>query len=157
MESNNEIKEYKVRKYQKALEKLADRNGGELSAEVVVSEARKSRSPLHDAFEWNDARAAEEFRLEQARRLIRTCFVVVRDEVEPDKSVRVRAFEHVDGSYRRIEDVMQNASWRKELMNRLAHEVSLLRARYQNISSLQSVYQPVDEKLAEAEERAEAS
>jgi hypothetical protein len=38
----------------------------------VVEAARDPGSPLHDSFEWNDSVAAERYRLEQARRLIRT-------------------------------------------------------------------------------------
>ena len=40
-------------------------------ASVVVKEATPKKAPLHDEFEWVDAVAAQQFRLGQARRLIR--------------------------------------------------------------------------------------
>lgn len=52
------------------LEKLAAANGGNLTAEFVVQAARSKKSPLHSFFTWDDTLAAEEYRKEQARRLI---------------------------------------------------------------------------------------
>jgi len=53
---------------------------GKLTAEDVVGEARKKTSPLHDFFEWDDSKAAESWRLEQARGLIRSVLVKVTTE-----------------------------------------------------------------------------
>jgi hypothetical protein len=50
------------------LEKLA--RDGRLTPEQVLTDARKKTSPIHDAFEWDDSKAAEQFRLSQARHLI---------------------------------------------------------------------------------------
>jgi len=54
----------------KRLEQLEQ--DGRLKARDVVEDARDPDSPLHDCFEWDDSRAAERFRIVQARRLIRT-------------------------------------------------------------------------------------
>ena len=147
----------KMRRYSVALQKLADKNGGQLTAEIVVEDGRKPRSHLHDWFKWNINEAANLYHLEQARKLIRMCFVIVRDEVAPERTVRVRSFEHVDGAYRRIDDIMQNESWTRELLNRLAREISAMRQRYSAIASLQSAYAPIDNRLAEAEQMAAAA
>lgn len=67
------------------LEKLKRRHRGKLSAEHVVEAARHPRHPLHPAFEWNNARAAHQHRLEQARGMIRSYYITVihgnREEV----------------------------------------------------------------------------
>ena len=52
------------------IRKLEDRRG-RLSAEEVLEAARPVASPLHGFFEWDDSKAAEAHRLEQARDLIR--------------------------------------------------------------------------------------
>jgi hypothetical protein len=44
---------------------------GSIRAETVLESAAGEASPLHVYFEWDDARAAHEQRLETARRLIR--------------------------------------------------------------------------------------
>jgi hypothetical protein len=57
---------------------------GTLKAETVVDEARPDEAPLHPAFEWNDPVAAELYRREQARSLIKTVQVIRNDEPEPE-------------------------------------------------------------------------
>lgn len=49
---------------------------GRLQPPDVVEAARPEEAVLHPAFEWDDSTAAEEYRLEQARRLIRAVQVV---------------------------------------------------------------------------------
>ena len=44
---------------------------GEVRPSVLVKEAKNKRSPIHDEFEWDDTKAGHEFRLSQARQLIR--------------------------------------------------------------------------------------
>lgn len=56
---------------------IAERRGGILRAEDVVLEAADPNHPLHDEFEWDDARAGAAHRIEQARSLIRSVKVVV--------------------------------------------------------------------------------
>jgi len=48
------------------------------AAEEVLQHAEKRSSPLHDAFEWDDAVAAHEHRLEVARLMLRSLRVTVR-------------------------------------------------------------------------------
>ncbi len=65
-----------------ALRALEDENG-RLSPDIVVKAAENPDSPLHDYFEWDDAKAAHAHRLQQARQLIR----VVQYEFKEDKHV----------------------------------------------------------------------
>ncbi len=44
---------------------------GAITASGLVESARPPESPAHDGFEWDDAVAGEEFRLQQARRWLR--------------------------------------------------------------------------------------
>jgi len=56
------------------LSRLAKRRA--LTAEAVVVKATPDTSPLHPAFEWDDAEAARLHRLEQARLIMRSVVVV---------------------------------------------------------------------------------
>jgi hypothetical protein len=69
------------------------RTSGRLTAERVLDVARDPGSALHDAFEWDDGVAANEYRLIQARSVIRAV-VIVGDAGGED----VRAFIHVPSS-----------------------------------------------------------
>lgn len=54
---------------------------GTLTPDAVVADAEKTTSPLHGLFEWDDAVAAREHRLDQARQIIREVLVTVRTTV----------------------------------------------------------------------------
>lgn len=61
------------------LQQLADDNGGRLTPQAVVADARDPESPLHSRFTWDDAAAAEQHRLSQARQIIRSVEVVIKN------------------------------------------------------------------------------
>lgn len=69
-----------VRRALQALER-----SGKLTPEQVVDAARDEASPLHVYFEWRDDKAADAYRIEQARSLIRS--VTVRVETTDDRLI----------------------------------------------------------------------
>lgn len=54
------------------LEGIAAAAGGRLTPSDVIADAEHEDSPLHKYFQWDDALAAFQYRLEQARFLIRS-------------------------------------------------------------------------------------
>lgn len=59
-----------------ALDAIRERDGG-IRPSVVVEEARADESPLHAPFEWDDEVASEQYRLWQARKLVRNVVPVI--------------------------------------------------------------------------------
>lgn len=74
---------------------------GTVTPEAVVEEARPSGAPLHSAFEWDDAVAAETHRQEQARKLLGKLVVSYR---RPDGSMTAPTRFLVKLQARRDED-----------------------------------------------------
>lgn len=74
-----------------ALERL--KSTGPLTAERVLHEAMNAKSVLHKYFEWDDHKAAHQYRLEQARRVIRSIEVVIEDA--KGKQVPMKAYYNV--------------------------------------------------------------
>lgn len=62
------------------LAELETKGGGVLTPDMVIADARHDGSPLHAHFEWDDNKAAQAWRLEQARTLIRSVMLVVTTE-----------------------------------------------------------------------------
>lgn len=58
---------------------IAATSGGVLTPDAVVENARDPESPLHDKFEWDDTKAAHAHRIYQARKLIASVKVIVRE------------------------------------------------------------------------------
>lgn len=62
------------------LARLEKKHSDSFTPELVEREARKQSSPLHDCFEWDDKKAGHQFRIGQARRLIRSVTIITRTE-----------------------------------------------------------------------------
>ncbi len=60
-----------AQKIGKALEQITAASGGHLTPKAVVNHARDEASVLHPHFEWDDVAAAEKWREDQARTIIR--------------------------------------------------------------------------------------
>lgn len=63
---------------------------GSITPEILVKEAKKRNSPLHKIFEWNDTKAAENYRLQQARILLNNIQVTI---VTDNESKNISAYE----------------------------------------------------------------
>jgi hypothetical protein len=104
---------------------------GHLTAPDVVEEARPKKSALHQYFEWNDASAAEQYRLEQARHLVRSVIITQTDEhgdIRP-----IRAFAKVTtediNSYEPIHVVLNDAELRAQVLRVVRSEIQSLREK----------------------------
>lgn len=64
---------------------------GRLTPEMVVEAAREEDSPLHPCFEWDDTKASRAWRIEQARKLIRSVTVEITTH---KKTVSVTCYVH---------------------------------------------------------------
>lgn len=72
------LNEEQAQRYGDEVEALQATHNGELTARMVVTRARTEGSPLYDWFEWRDRRAADLYRLNQARYLLRSIHIVIK-------------------------------------------------------------------------------
>lgn len=120
-----------------------------LTAMAVVNDARPKDSPLHCCFEWNSLRAADAYRLDQARHLIRSVTVVVADAKGSDRSVR--GFVHVTVNdkpqYVPVGVAMADTGMRNEALADALRELESWRERYRNLQELADILAAADEAL----------
>lgn len=119
--------------------------GKELTAEIVVEDARDPASPIHSFFEWDDTVAAEQYRLHQARGLIRA--VVGRYAGPEGQEKRIRAFVHVPAPpnphYRPVEQAMSEAETRDLVLQRAWRELQEWRQRYADLKEFSELIQAI--------------
>lgn len=72
---------------------------GVLKSEAVVEAAEPDDAPLHSYFEWNDAAAAREYRLETARKLVRAVEVIRDDRPPVSMYVHYAGVDSAEGGY----------------------------------------------------------
>jgi hypothetical protein len=106
---------------------------GRLTAHDVLEEARNPGHPLHNRFEWDDSVAAERYRLDQARQLIREVKItfIPRGATDPQS---VRAYHSVPDpqgrAYRPTEEIANNPLMLRMLLNDMNRDWSRMRERY---------------------------
>ena len=81
---------------------------GRLTPEIIVEAAEAEDSPLHDAFTWDDAEAAHQHRLLQARILLRAVVRIPSGEASRPISVYVHVPGRGGGDYQPMEAVVRD-------------------------------------------------
>lgn len=131
------------------LERIREKHAGRLDADMVVHYAKSSNHPLHDLFEWDDNVAAQAYRVDQARQVIRSIEVVVE---ETPKAKPVRAFVSVvkdrERGYTSIRDAMTDAQLRAQVVTQALAELEAWRKRYAELVELAGVFAAIDEARA---------
>lgn len=115
---------------------------GTLHPEDVVEESREDGAVLHNCFQWDDTKAAELYRRQQARSLIGNIVVMVENE---DVKCSVRAFVNVrqdvnaERSYAPINEAILNGVAYKDLLKQAKDEMISFCTKYRQIEELNGV------------------
>ncbi len=121
------------------LELVARASRGRLDPKRVVAWARANRrSSLHSCFQWNDGKAAEAYRIWQARELIVSVEVVYRDGKRRQSWVSPVTFRG-RGGYCRLVDVMDDTALRAGLLAQALAELEAVCAKYEDLCELAGV------------------
>lgn len=130
------------------LERIRCSTGG-LTARAVVDAARPKRHYLHQYFTWDDALAAEKYREDEARHLLRSVVVQFTGEEKP--SAPVRAFVAIgqdDERYMPMAVVLSQDDLRAKLLAKATEELSWFRQKYRDLTELAKVFDAIDEITA---------
>lgn len=126
----------------KALAKIQEENDEKLlKAEDVVNAARHPDHVLHRFFEWSDDAAAEQWRLMQARQLIRKVMVVGPSEDDNDRPVPKYVSLKSDrakpgGGYRQTSEVIHSKELLAELEETAKRDLDGVLSRYNMLTDL---------------------
>lgn len=124
------------------LEALREQYKGELTPADVVADARSRNSPLHCFFEWSDTKAADAYRLQQARGLIRAVVAVVVSAGTPAQ--RMQAFVHVNDPgaphYRSVDHAMSQERTRDMVLMQAFKEFRAWQKRYEHLAELADLF-----------------
>ncbi len=121
---------------------------GMLKPEKVVEYASGEDTHLHRCFEWNDGKAAKQYRLDQARKQISMYVMVVQG---PKGPVQIRAFQSLPSDrreglgYRRTTDILQDQELVAELVGSAMKDLAVVKARYEAVAALAPVWAAAEE------------
>lgn len=130
-----------------AIERLTKKHNGVLEAADIVEAARDDTSPLHNHFQWDDAAAAELYREDQARDLVRSLTVdISRSNLE---TKLIRAFVNVETGgergYVTTATAMSSVDLRKQVIEKAFAELEAWRARHAELTELARIFSAIDE------------
>lgn len=123
------------------LDALRATSGLLLPEEVVAWAQGHPESALHSQFEWDDSEAARAWRIWQARRVI--AVYIVSDEGERTV-VSLSIDRKASGGYRDVQDVLKDDELRKVLVRDALAELKRVKAKYEHIKELASVYAEIE-------------
>ena len=149
MRQGSRIKPEHANKIGRRIDQLVARDK-KVTAQSVIADATPENAVLHPFFEWSDKAAAERYRLEQARHMIRSVIVVYEDVTLPTgKPAEVRAFvtyskePELHGDYKRTFDLMSDKETRKTLVEQALGEADSWRNRWAYLSELATVFEAI--------------
>jgi len=116
---------------------------GILRPERVVAAAQPKESILHKYFEWDDTEAAVEYRLHQARTLIRCTvrYVKLNGDRRPVRvftSLREDRFD--SGGYRLMVNVLSSKTLRRQMLEDALAELQQFERKYNDLRELSEVF-----------------
>ncbi len=124
---------------------LREKFKGEITPEDVLDDAKHDNSPLHSFFEWGDGAAAHQYRLQQARGLIRSVVAVYVSKDKP--AVRTRAYVHIKESgaphYREASHAMSMKSTRDAVLKRALGELIMWQKKYHDLHEFADLFDVV--------------
>lgn len=124
------------------LHRIAEKNDGALMPELVVDCARKPSSPLHSCFTWDNSEAAHQYRLWQARQLIRVSVQIVPGTENTTERIWVSLTPDRgnDGGYRSLISVMSDKQLRAQLLQDALDDMRVFEDKYRRLKELASVF-----------------
>ena len=110
-----------AQKYGERLTYISLKTNGKITPMDVVEDGKHKSSPFYNYFEWDDTKAAEEHRLQQARNLINHIVEVVIIEGRPSKQKSFFSVKNGKGRtvYVTIKKAVTTKNYRVQLLNQL--------------------------------------
>jgi ribosome-associated translation inhibitor RaiA len=128
---------------------------GLLVPDDVVDFARNPNTAWHSQFEWDDTKAAHQFRLVRARTVIRVLVVYEQNTGQPIKGFvsLVSQRQQPRGGYDSTINVLSNEETREELLADALSELRRVQAKYSMLAELADVFAAIDAVNVKAKAR----
>lgn len=135
--------------YIEELEHIRNQNDGRLLARDVVDFARNPETALHSKFEWDDTKAAEAYRLQTARQIIKVAVVVspVNSNDMISTYVSLKDDRKQGTGYRTTVEVLSDESLTQKRINDAIDELKTFVKKYSDLKEreeLQKVFDAIN-------------
>lgn len=115
----------------------------QITPEQVLEKAKDENTELHKCFEWDDTKAAEKYRLHQARQIIQ--YLVYTPETIEHTPQRIYQITTQKGVYQPTKLFLEQPDEYQALLERAKGELVAIRRRYESLAELEAVFEAIDE------------
>ena len=135
---------WRIQGYYKAdAQKVAEEIGfGKFTPMEVLEKAKDETTELHKCFEWNDSIAAEKYRLEQAKNIIR--MLVYEKETKEQAVVRYYAKTETKHVYQPTKQFLVQEDEYQGLLRRALAELEAFKNKYHTLTELEGVFEAME-------------
>lgn len=112
--------------------------------EEIVEKARDENTELHKCFEWDNTKAAEKYRVYQARKIIG--HLIVKEVDDNPKRQEVRFFYKTDNQdgYKPVSYIMRNEDEYQKLLDRAFSELKSFQKKYSTLKELDGLFEVIN-------------
>lgn len=133
------------------LEAIYEENG-KVTPPLVVEDARNVDRETHKLIEWDDPVAAEKYRLEQAKYIMRNIIVVTKTEEVKDeepKIIKLRVYENVkteegERYYMPLQAAMEREDTRSWVLTQALRDLMAFKHKYSQLKELAGVMAEIE-------------
>lgn len=109
----------------------------------ILEFARSENTELHKCFEWDDTKAAEKYRLQQARQIV--CNLIYQeDSKEEPAKLRVFYSQYSTNTYQPTKVLVKNEDAYKELLMQAKSELRAFKNKYRMLTELEDIFELID-------------
>lgn len=118
--------------------------GLSVKPEEIVDKARDENTELHKCFEWDDTKAAERYRVYQARQIV--CHLIVKEVNDEPQKQEVRFFYKTDSQegYKPTSYIMRNKDEYHKLLDRALTELKAFQRKYSTLKELDGLFDAIN-------------
>lgn len=115
----------------------------------VVNLAANKKTELHKCFTWDNDKAADKWRLQEARIVVQNLKITyIKDEGQEPVETKVRMFYRNDTeeskNYKTTQFIVSQADEHERLLERAKHELEIFRAKYRMLTELEDIFEIID-------------
>lgn len=118
--------------------------GDNVKPEQIVERAKDASSELHKCFEWDNKKAADKYRLYQARQVV--CHLVIEESVEKNNDAPIRLLHKTEAAegYKPFSLIVKDPDEYSKLLERARSELRAFKAKYHSLSELEEILALID-------------
>lgn len=115
----------------------------------IVSLATDENTELHKCFTWDNDKAAEKWRIQEARTIVSNLKITyIKDDNTEPVETKIRMFYRNDTdegkNYKSTQFIVSKVDEHERLLDQAKRELELFRAKYKMLSELDEIFEMID-------------